>query len=45
VLDPPPGTILRASNTALPGSQASAEVVVEEGKFSEITLHLDSGIR
>lgn len=45
VLDPPPGTILRASNTGLPGSQASAEVVVEQGKFSELTLHLDSGIR
>ena len=45
VLDPPPGTILRASNTGLPGSQASAEVVVEQGKFSEVTLHLDSGIR
>lgn len=45
VIDPPPGTIIRASNTALPGSQASAEVVVEQGKFSEITLHLDSGIR
>lgn len=45
VIDPPPGTILQANNIGFPGSEASVEVTVEEGKFSEVTLHLDSGIR
>jgi hypothetical protein len=45
VIDPPPGTILRANNIGFPGSETSVEVTVEEGKFSEVTLHLDSGIR
>jgi hypothetical protein len=45
VVEPPEGTILQAGNVGLPGSQASVEVVVEQGKFSDVTLHLDSGIR
>jgi hypothetical protein len=45
VIDPPAGTILQASNVGLPGSEATIEVTVVEGRISEVSLHLDSGIR
>lgn len=45
VFDPPAGTILQANNVGFPGSETSVEVTVAEGRFSEVTLHLDSGIR
>jgi hypothetical protein len=45
VVDPPPGAIQFAANTGLPGTSATAEVVVEEHAFTNVTLHLDSGIR
>jgi len=45
VVEPPPGTIQFAANVGLPGTAATAEVVVEEHAFTNVTLHLDSGIR
>jgi len=45
VVDPPPGTIQFAANAGLPGTSATADVVVEEHAFTNVTLHLDSGIR
>jgi hypothetical protein len=45
VVDPPEGTIQRAANTGLPGTSATADVVVEAHAFTNVTLHLDSGIR
>ncbi|HEX5175847.1 MAG TPA: hypothetical protein VFV83_02405, partial [Chthoniobacteraceae bacterium] len=45
VVEPPAGTIQRAASTGLPGTSATADVVVEEHAFTNVTLHLDSGIR